>query len=556
MVASLREMCGAAILRDVKKWNGLKRILAVLVCALTCVQALFGFTRAAGAETLVLPPEPAAAAPAPSSVESFLPARVSLYPDNKALLQTRLIDEEISFFEIQRDVAGGAYSYEDLTCFYLDRIEACAASGMILTTLANAREAAAKCDRSPGNGSPLFGIPFVVLDSIDVAGAPTTGGAYLLRGRVPKTDAFLIRMLRVQGAIPIAKANLDELGGLVIRYDDKLVHGSSLGGVPVSPYGAKSDAGGSNFGAAGAVALNLAPFAVATDTVGETLKSAACNSVVGIRPTHALISRSGTIPVNPAFDVAVPFAKTVSEAAYLIYAMQGSDIDDAYQQQGAYEPIDDPMELAPASTAGALSGVRCLLGNASDQLPEDVTNALVLLGAELVGDLTYDPYAEEPVMERLSHTSYIYGVRESLNAFLAAERIGGVTNIPQLLRYNSGLGVEAVPYGQKRLNELSLISPPRHASVATVDTYIRNHGLERFMAENELDLILTANDALAQYDDAPLNPSVSLPLGSVRTDSGTAMLSAVLTARSGNDALAIRAASLLQAKLGPLRVKP
>ncbi len=525
----------------------------MLVCTLCCAWALFGCTRAQNGRAASATPAQRPATPAP--VDTRMPARVSGYPDNFDTLYTRLIEREISVFEIQQDVTDGLYSYEDLTRFYLDRIEEYGASNSILCTLSGARARAAACDRSPGNGSPLYGIPFIVLDNIDVAGAPTTGGAYLLRARTPEADAFLIRMLTVQGAIPLAKANLDELSGLVIQYSEKVPHGSSLGGIPVSPYGGRHDAGGASFGAAMSVTRGLAPLAVGTDTVGDVLQSARANSVVGIRPTHALVSRTGLIPANPAFDVAVPFAKSVKEAAYLLYAMQGSDMNDAYQQTGDYAPINDPEEFLNATAASALEGLRVLLFDGEDELPEAALNALVHAGAQLVGGLTYDPYAEDAAMEKLSGMPYIYGVRDSVNAFLAKQAVEGVNSITQLLRYNER-HEDAIPYGQGRLNAFALLAPMHYTSVDTVDRYISEHSLEQFMVENEIDLILSRDAALAAYSNTPLNPSVSIPLGGTRTNGDGSLQSAVLTARVGGDELAIRAAYLLESSLGGLRVKP
>lgn len=484
-------------------------------------------------------------------------ARVSHYPDNYDTLYSRLIEQEISIFDMQKDVNAGLYSYEDLTCFYIDRIREYKSANSILCTLDNARALAAECDRKPGNGSPLYGIPFIVQDNIDVAGAPTTGGAYLLRARISETDAFLVRMLTVQGAIPLAKANLDELSGLVIEYSDKIPHGSSLGGVPVGAYGSGSSAGGISFGASMSVTLGLAPLAVGTDTVGDVLKSARDNSVVGIRPTHTLISRTGMIPANPAFDVAVPFAKTVREAAYLLYAMQGSDVDDAYQQAGDYAPINDPQEFLNATVPDSLADVRILIFDGCEALPEGVLNALILAGAQLVNGLGYEPYAEDATMEKFSNMPYNYGVRDGINAFLAAQSVEGVKNIPQLLRYNEQYsGENAIPYGQDKLNALALLAPMRYASVDTVDRYISEHSIDQFMAKNRIDLILSCNTDIGAYDDTPLNPSVSLPLGKTGAEDSRSMLSAVFTARIGGDELAIRAAFALESQLGNGRVKP
>ncbi|MEG1525526.1 MAG: amidase family protein [Clostridia bacterium] len=521
-------------------------VLGIVAIGIGCVQ------RTAPVERT---PTMAVQTSTPESIGAMIPVRVSYYPDNYDALYTRLVEEEISIFEIQQDVQNGCYSYEDLTRFYIDRIEECENVHAILSILPNAILRAQDCDKNPGAGSPLYGIPVILTDSIDAAGAASTSGAYLLRARVPEKDAFCLQMLEVAGAIPIAKANLDELNGFVIHYNDgKARHGSALGGEPVSPYGNERDVGGSDFGCAMAVTLNLAPLAIGTDTLGSVLSPAYCNSIVGIRPSHALVSRTGLIPGCVSYDVAGPMAKTVMEAACALYAMQGSDVEDPFQS--SYQPIDDPLEFLPMAGEGALIDKRIYIGTGADLLPDGVKIALETAGATLVTGLSYEPYQDDPTMQKLGSVPYQYGVRDSINVFLSTAAVEGVTSVPLLVSYNEKHAAEAIPYGQSHLLHLALLAPMTYETVDTVDQYLRVHSIDSFMAKNNLNLILSSNASITAYGDTPLNPSVSLPMGQREIDGKTSFVSAVLTARLNEDETAITAAYVLEMLLGSNRVKP
>ena len=146
--------------------------------------------------------------------------------------------------------------------------------------------AAAEIERRPGARTlPLFGVPFAVKDSIDVAGWPTTLAcpdyAY-----VPTETAPVVARLLDAGAILIGKTNLDQfatgLNGTRTPY-----------GVPHSVYGADLISGGSSSGSALAVALGEVPFAVATDTAGSGRVPPALNGILGFKPSRGLISTVG-----------------------------------------------------------------------------------------------------------------------------------------------------------------------------------------------------------------------------------------------------------------------
>ena len=171
---------------------------------------------------------------------------------------------------------------------------------------------------------PLYGVPFVVKDNIDVAGLPTTAAcpdfAY-----TPQEDATALRLLREAGAILVGKTNLDQFAtGLVGTR-------SPYGEVP-NPFHPEYLSGGSSSGSAAAVSLGLVPFSLGTDTAGSGRVPAAFTNTVGLKPTRGAISTQGVVPACRTLDCVSIFALNV-EDAQTVYRLIGQfDRDDAYSR--------------------------------------------------------------------------------------------------------------------------------------------------------------------------------------------------------------------------------
>ena len=169
---------------------------------------------------------------------------------------------------------------------------------------------------------PLYGVPFVIKDNIDLAGTATTAGcpgfAY-----TPAQSAFVVQRLLNAGAIPLGKTNLDQFAtGLV---------GTR------SPYGPcrnsfKADfiSGGSSSGSAVAVAAGLASFSLGTDTAGSGRVPAAFNNIVGLKPSNGRLSTRGVVPACRSLDCVSVFALTAEDAASVLDAAEGYDAADPY----------------------------------------------------------------------------------------------------------------------------------------------------------------------------------------------------------------------------------
>jgi len=192
----------------------------------------------------------------------------------------------------------------------------------IIITLDDAARARAKdIDSRIAKGERvgrLSGVPFIAKDNFLVFGADTTAASNILKGFVAPYQATAIEKLEAEGAICVAKANLDAFA-----------HGASTENsdffTTKNPYDKTRVPGGSSGGSAAAVALDLAPFALGTDTGGSIRQPSSFSGTVGYKPTYGLVSRSGVVAMGSSLDVIGPIAQTVEDAALVLDVMAGKD---------------------------------------------------------------------------------------------------------------------------------------------------------------------------------------------------------------------------------------
>jgi len=178
--------------------------------------------------------------------------------------------------------------------------------------------------RADAEALPLYGIPFVVKDNIDVAGLPTTAACPAF-AYTAHADATSVAKLRAAGAIPLAKTNLDQFAtGLVGTR-------SPYGAVPNS-FNPAYVSGGSSSGSAVAVARGLVPFSLGTDTAGSGRVPAGFNNIVGLKPTRGRFSTRGVVPACRSLDCVSVFALNVNDAETVARQLEGFDPADSYSR--------------------------------------------------------------------------------------------------------------------------------------------------------------------------------------------------------------------------------
>jgi aspartyl-tRNA(Asn)/glutamyl-tRNA(Gln) amidotransferase subunit A len=173
-----------------------------------------------------------------------------------------------------------------------------------------------------GERTPVLGLPFVLKDNFSLAGAPMTCGSRILDGYVPPHDATVVDRLLRAGAVPVAKANLDEFAmGSSGEY--------SAFGPARNPWDTGRVPGGSSSGSAVAVAAGYAPFALGSDTGGSVRLPAAFCNLTALRPTYGVLSRSGLAAMASSLDQPGPMARSAEDLALALSVMAGRDPLDA-----------------------------------------------------------------------------------------------------------------------------------------------------------------------------------------------------------------------------------
>jgi aspartyl-tRNA(Asn)/glutamyl-tRNA(Gln) amidotransferase subunit A len=224
--------------------------------------------------------------------------------------------------ELAQKVQAGQLKAADLVEQSLAAIAENGSFHSVLWTLEErARQRAAKVDIAIANGETLgvlAGVPFVAKDNFLVFGDETTAASNILKGFDAPYQATAIERLEAAGAICVAKANLDAFA-----------HGGSTEnsdfGPTKNPYDPERIPGGSSGGSAAAVVLQLAPFALGTDTGGSIRQPASMSGCVGLKPTYGLVSRSGVVAMASSLDVVGPLTRTVEDAALVLDVIAGVD---------------------------------------------------------------------------------------------------------------------------------------------------------------------------------------------------------------------------------------
>ncbi|WP_378176943.1 amidase family protein [Aquimarina sp. SS2-1] len=248
-------------------------------------------------------------------------------------LKKFIIEKDIP--AIQQSVKEGKLSYEELVKFFIYRIRKYESDNSLSLNavislnpkvVKQARELD-KVDKNTIDVNSVFGIPIMLKDNIGTKDMPTTAGAIALQNNITD-NAFIADRLLEQNALILGKANLSEwayffCSGCPVGY-------SAMGGQTLNPYGRMVfESGGSSSGSGVVVATNFCVAAVGTETSGSILSPSSQNSIVGLKPTIGLLSRSGIVPISGTLDTPGPMTKSVVDNAILLNAMVGEDSSDS-----------------------------------------------------------------------------------------------------------------------------------------------------------------------------------------------------------------------------------
>ncbi|MCW2895567.1 MAG: gatA 2 [Actinomycetia bacterium] len=410
---------------------------------------------------------------------------------------------------LRQAMAAGVLTATALTQRCLDRIAAAnPALGAVIAVTPDALDQAAASDAALRAGRPrgaLEGIPVLVKDNVQVAGAPTTAGSPALLGARPP-DAFIVSQLRAAGAIILAKANLSEWANF--RSTRSTSGWSTLGGQTANPYALDRNPSGSSSGSAAGVSAGLAPLAVGTETDGSIISPSSACGVVGIKPTLGMVSRSGIVPLSLAQDTAGPMATSVADAAALLSVLAAPDPEDNAIDHPGF--IHYPEFLDQAAIEGARIGIWRTASAGADATTEALLDGAVeclrALGATVVDpvDLPDIDKVTEPEFDALNY-EFKHGINTYLK-YLSAYADDSDMELPgtlaDLIEFNErNAPLVLARFGQEIFQAAQAtngdLADPVYLELRGAASLLARTAVETPVVEHSLDAIfsLTANPA-------------------------------------------------------------
>ena len=454
---------------------------------------------------------------------AFVPARGGVAAVDTDCLRTvaGLDLQTATIPQLETAMAAGTLTSQALTKAYLDRIAAYNLGPLKINAIralapdAMAQAAQMDAERKAGHlRGPLHGIPLLLKDNIGTRDMPTTAGSIAFAGNIPRREASLVTELRNAGALILGKTNLSEFANWV---DLRMPNGySSLGGQVVAPY-TGGDPSGSSSGSGAGGTMAFATAALGSETSGSILSPSTVNSLVGIKPTLGVVSRTGVLPLAHSYDTVGPMARSVTDAAWLLSFISAPDAADVVTQRA---PGNPPVghDYRPFLAPNALRGAR--IGYSSGDITPAFQKALDDISAAGATLVETDTLANAGVVGLTELGGIFNEFKQGLNEYLADEAGPGlpIKNMNDLVVYNQ-MHKDKVKYGQTLIiasdaqSGLALDPPSVAARVLTI-TNARTV-IDQTLSADHLDAYVGRDALYANVSAAAGYPTVAVPNGYV-----------------------------------------
>lgn len=487
-------------------------------------------------------------APTAPAAASFSVVETSIPEMQKAMQEGRTTSRHIVEQYLQR------------IALYNDKINA------VITVNPKALEEADRLDQERKSGKvrgPLHGIPIALKDNVLTTDMRTTGGAIAFENLMPPYDATLTKNLRDAGAVIIAKTTLTELANFVTN--GMPGNYNAVQGYALNPYDPRRDprpatadgrpvlnTGGSSSG--GGTAANFWAANVGTETSGSILSPSNQNMLAGIKPTVGRISRYGVIPITADQDTAGPMAKSVTDAAILLGALESPspDPNDAATKTCQAPPNRD---YTPFLKREGLKGARIGIpranfydrvtppgeknprGGLNDAQAKSMADAIevlkkegaVVVDADIPSVVDPDPKnnfllwgnaCDKGARDPNCSSVLWYGMKRDFNAFLAS--LGDkapVKTLAELRAFNTAhANRNAIKYAQVNLDNSDALDLEKDRAKWQADRekdirLAATHGIDEVMKAQKLDALLFPGASGAGIAAKPGYPTVIVPFG-------------------------------------------
>jgi amidase len=408
--------------------------------------------------------------------------------------------DEVTISQLQEWMKSGRYTSQALCEMYLKRISEIDRTGPAIRSvlqlnpdalaIASALDAERKSGRVRG---PMHGIPVLIKDNIGTHDRMTTAaGSLALAHSIPLRDSFVAARLRTAGAVILGKTNLSEWANY--RSTHSSSGWSGMGGQTHNPYALDRTPSGSSSGSGAAAAASLCAIAVGTETDGSITSPSSVQSLVGLKPTVGLVSRSGIIPISHSQDTAGPMARTVTDAAILLGALTGVDpADSATAPSAGHAHGDYTAFLDVNGLKGARIGIprKRYFGYsvATDAIVDEAIALMKSAGAVIIDPIEIGSSGdgEGDVLS--------YEFKADINAYLASVGLSSpMKTLADLIAFNNAHRAEEMPYFGQEIFETAEARGPLTDkkyldALASGHEHARAQGIDAAVARYRLDAV-------------------------------------------------------------------
>ena len=419
---------------------------------------------------------------------------------------------DVPLHRIADGLAEGSLTSVEITEAYIGRIEAMdGALNSVILVAPDALDQAAASDARRAEGrrrGPLDGVPILLKDNIDAVGMSTTAGSFALAENYPVGDAEVVRRLREAGVVILGKANLSQFAGF---RNTASFNGSTVGGSPKNPYDTTRSPGGSSSGSGIATAMSFAAATIGTETAGSIVGPSSLNGIVGMKPTIALVSRRGIVPISLNQDSSGPMTRTVRDAAMILDVIAGTDPADPWSEEADERKRDYVEALDTTALRGARIGVLRPTGGDGGvaELFDVALDALEGQGAELVEIPAEELVDPGPEMR----TILLHDFKVDLNAYLAStpDEVT-VRNLSELIDFSRSEARERMHtmdyWEDAQATQGGRSAPTYREALAAGRRLTRDDGIDRLLAEYDVGVLVAPTGSPASEIEPDGTPRV------------------------------------------------
>jgi len=452
-------------------------------------------------------------------------------------IKGHILNKDISY--IQSKIDEDLFGYEDLVKFFIYRIYKYEMNkdlylNSIISLNPNVISQARELDKNKSD-NPLYGIPILVKDNINVVDMVTSAGASVFKNNLVNDDATVIKNLKKNNVLILGKLNMSEWAYYFCRPCP--VGYSSLGGQTLNPYGRKIfESGGSSSGSGVSIAASFAVASLGSETSGSILSPSSKNSLVGLKPTIGNISRSGIVPISSFYDTSGPMTSNVLDNAIIYNSMIGFDQSDELSKESSIINLQEMQNFESSDVVIGFSS-RYL----SDSLFMSTVNDLKSIG---INNVSYTqsnsslPYFRGILTSDMKRDLPIY-IDQYANENIV------VQNVSDIVKFNNQDTITHAPYNQYIFNEIvnDKVSDNELEEMKKSTKMNATKVLNELMTSYNFDVFVSVDNSMAGVAAAAHFPALSVPMG-YREDGEPSNITFI--SRSNNEQLLYNVAYLFE----------